>query len=282
MTPLRQDMIEDMEIRQLAESTQDAYVRQVAHFAQHFNKSPEALGPEEIRAYQLHLIKEREVSTSLHVQVVAALRFLYSTTLKRPWTVEAIPYPKRPQKLPVILSQEEVARFLGAVSSLKHRTLLSTIYACGLRAREATHLKVQDIDSQREIIHVQQGKGSKDRVVMLSPCLLRMLREYWKQHRPMLWLFPGRFDDQPLSVAAVRRVCHKVCQGLVGFYKKVTPHSLRHAFATHLFEQDADLRTIQALLGHRSLRTTSRYTHVSSERIKAISSPLDSLPGRGR
>ena len=278
MTPLRQDMIEDMEIRELAESTQDAYVRQVARFAQHFNKSPEVLGPEEIRAYQLYLIKEREVSTSLHVQVVAALRFLYSKTLKRPWTVEAIPYPKRPQKLPVILSQEEVARFLDAVSSLKHRTLLSTIYACGLRASEATHLKVQDIDSQRKIIHVQQGKGNKDRVVMLSPCLLEMLRDFWRQERPRPWLFPGRCDDQPVSIAAVRRVCRKVCEGL-GFYKRVTPHTLRHSFATHLLEQGADLRTIQALLGHRSLRTTGRYTHISSERIKTISSPLDSLPG---
>lgn len=279
MTPLRQSMIEDMSIRALADSTQDAYVRQVAHFAQYFKKSPAVLGPEEIRTYQLHLIKEREVSTSLHVQVVAALRFLYGTTLSKPWTVEAIPYPKRPQKLPVILSQEEVARFLGAVTSLKHRTLLSTIYASGLRVGEATHLKVQDIDSQREIIHVQQGKGNKDRIVMLSPCLLRMLREFWKHHRSRPWLFPGRSNDKPLSADAVRRVCHKVCQGL-GFYKKVTPHSLRHAFATHLHEQGTDLRTIQVLLGHRSLRTTSRYTHVSRERLKAISSPLDTLPGK--
>jgi site-specific recombinase XerD len=273
-------MIEDMKIRKLATNTQECYVRQVVNFARHFNKSPELLGPEEIREYQIYLVQERDVSTSLLIQVVAALRFLYGVTLEKPWPIDTIPYPKKARRLPVIPSQDEVAQFLGAIENLKHRALLTTTYACGLRCAEVTHLRVSDIDSQRMLLHVQQGKGKKDRFVMLSERLLALLREYWKQYRPADWLFPGRSANHPIREASLRHACRKILKDS-GLKKNITPHSLRHGFATHLLEEGADVRTIQMLLGHRSLSTTSRYTHVSVQRLHATPSPLDSLPSGG-
>jgi site-specific recombinase XerD len=280
MRLLRQRMIEDMKIRKLATNTQECYVRQVANFARHFNKSPELLGPEEIRAYQIYLVKERDVSTSVLIQVVAALRFLYGVTLEKPWSIDTIPYPKKARRLPVIPSPDEVAQFLGSIKNLKHRALLTTTYACGLRCAEVTHLRVSDIDSQRMLLHVQQGKGKKDRFVMLSERLLALLREYWKQYRPADWLFPGRSANHPIREASLRHACRKILKDS-GLKKNITPHSLRHGFATHLLEEGADVRTIQMLLGHRSLSTTSRYTHVSVQRLHATPSPLDSLPSGG-
>ncbi len=280
MTPLRERMIGDMQIRNLTPSTQDCYVRQVAGFARYFAKSPELLGPEEIRDYQLHLLRDREASSSLHIQVVAALRFIYRTTLRKSWPVEAIPYPKKPRKLPVVPGREEVAQFLGAARNLKHRAMLTSMYACGLRVSEVTHLRVQDIDSRCMILHVQQGKGRKDRVVSLPQRLLDLLREYWKEYRPEDWLFLGNSKDRPIRAGSVRHACAKICRDS-GLKKKLSPHSLRHAFATHLLEDGTDLRTVQLLLGHRSLNTTSRYTHVSTERLRAVRSPLDSLPSEG-
>ena len=277
MTPLRKRMIEDMKIRKLAKNTQVCYVRQVGKFAEHFNKSPELLGPEEIREYQIYLVQERDVSTSLLIQAVAALRFLYGITLEKPWPIAKIPFPKRARKLPVIPSRNEVAQFLDSIKNLKHRALLTTIYACGLRSSEVTHLRVSDIDSQRMLLHVQQGKGKKDRLVMLSERLLTLLREYWKEYRPSDWLFPGRSVDQPIREASLRDACRKILKDS-GLKKNITPHSLRHGFATHLLEEGADVRTIQMLLGHRSLSTTSLYTHVSADRLQATSSPLDFLP----
>lgn len=277
MTPLRRRMLEDMGIRNLAENTQISYVRQVAAYAAYFHRPPEELGPEEVRTYQLYLTQTRMLAPSSIGLATGALRFLYKVTLKRDWAVEEIPMPKRPFRLPVILSREEVMHFLESVYSLKHRTLLTTAYAAGLRVSEATHLKVADIDSQRMMLRVDQGKGRKDRYVMLSPRLLEELRTYWKAVHPALWLFPGDMPGQPITRSAVELACQKAHRAS-GIKKPITPHSLRHAFATHLLEAGTDLRTIQLLLGHRSLATTSRYLKVATRTVCATTSPFDWLP----
>lgn len=277
MTPLRQRMLEDMGIRNLAMNTQLSYVQQVAAYARYFHRPPEELGPEEIRTYQLYLIETRKLAPSSVSLATGALRFLYKVTLKRPWSVEEIPMPKRPFKLPVILSREEVMHFLDSVGSLKHRTLLTAAYAAGLRVSEATHLKVMDIDSQRMMLRVAQGKGQKDRYVMLSPRLLETLRLYWKAEHPRLWLFPGDLPGQSITRGAVTLACQKAHRAS-GIAKPITAHSLRHAFATHLLESGADVRTIQLLLGHRSLATTSRYLKVAASTVCATTSPFDLLP----
>ncbi len=258
MTPLRQRMLEDMAIRNLAENTQSSYIQQVIAYAKHFHRAPEELGPEEIRAYQLHLTQTRRLSASSVSVATGALRFLYKVTLKRAWSIDEIPMPKRPFTLPVILSREEVMHFLESIDSHKHRAILMVAYAAGLRVSEATHLKPTDIDSQRMMLRVDQGKGRKDRYVMLSPRLLDELRAYWKAARPTLWLFPGDRPDQPITRSAVELACQKAHRAS-GITKPITPHSLRHAFATHLLESGTDVRTIQLLLGHRSLATTSMY-----------------------
>jgi integrase/recombinase XerD len=227
MTHLRQRMIEDMGIRNLADNTQSAYLQQVIAYAEHFHRSPEELGPEAVRAYQLYLTNTRRLSPSSISVATGALRFLYKVTLKRDWAVDEIPMPKRPFKLPVILSREEVMHFLDSVDSLKHRTILMTAYAAGLRISEAIHLKVTDIDSQRMTLRVDQGKGRKDRYVMLSPRLLEVLRAYWKAVRPALWLFPGDLSGQPITRAAVELACQKAHRAS-GIAKPITPHSLRH------------------------------------------------------
>ena len=277
MTPLRQRMLEDMRIRNLAENTQRSYLLRVGCFARHFGRSPEQLGPEDIRAYQIHLLNGRKLAPSSIGITCAALRFLYHVTLKRDWALEEIPLPKKPQTLPVVLSREEVRRFLGCVGSLKHRTILMVAYGAGLRVTEATHLKVTDIDSQRMMLRVNQGKGQKDRYVMLSTHLLEHLRDYWKRTRPQEWFFPGDVFGQPVTRDAVAAACQKARQR-AGIAKPITPHSLRHAFATHLLESGTDLRTIQLLLGHRSLSTTSRYLKVATQTVCATRSPLDLLP----
>jgi site-specific recombinase XerD len=277
MTSLRQRMLEDMAIRNLAENTQSSYIQQIIAYARHFHRSPEALGPEEIRAYQLHLTQTRKLSVSSISVATGALRFLYKVTLKRPWAIDEIPMPKRPFKLPVILSREEVMHFLDSIDSIKHRAILTTAYAAGLRVSEATHLKVTDIDSQRMMLRVDQGKGGKDRLVMLSPRLLETLRTYWRSAHPTLWLFPGDPPDQPITRSAVELACQKAHRAS-GVTKPITPHSLRHAFATHLLESGTDVRTIQLLLGHRSLATTSMYLKVAATTVCATISPFDLLP----
>ena len=277
MTPLRRRMLEDMAVRNLADNTQAAYIQQVVAYAKHFDRPPEELGTEEIRAYQVYLTRTRMLSPSSVSVATGALRFLYKVTLKRAWAIEEIPMPKRPFKLPVILSREEVMHFLNVVDSIKHRTILMTAYAAGLRVSEATHLKVTDIDSQRMMLRVDQGKGSKDRYVMLSPRLLDELRAYWKVARPTLWLFPGDLPGQPITRDAVGQACQKAHRAS-GIQKPITPHSLRHAFATHLLESGTDVRTIQLLLGHRSLATTSRYLKVAASAVCATTSPFDLLP----
>ena len=280
MTPLRQRMLEDMAVRNLAQNTQSAYIQQVIAYARHFRRAPEELGPEDIRAYQIHLTQTRMLSASSVSVATGALRFLYKVTLKRAWAVEEIPMPKRPFRLPVILSREEVMHFLDSIGNLKHQAILTVAYAAGLRISEATHLKVTDIDSQRMMLRVDQGKGRKDRYVMLSPRLLDVLRAYWKAFHPTLWLFPGDLPDQPITRDAVGQACQKAHRAS-GITKPITPHSLRHAFATHLLESGTDVRTIQLLLGHRSLATTSRYLKVASSTVCATASPFDLLPKVG-
>src|SRR5713101_820718 len=272
MTPLRQRMSEDLRLRNFAPLTQRRYLDAVAKFARHFGRSPDQLGPEHIRAYQLHLLSQQMSYSSLRL-VVSALRFFYHVTLGRDWVIEEIPYPRGKRTLPVILSLTEVAQFLGAITNLKHRAALMTAYAAGLRVSEVVNLKVTDIDSQRMVIRVQQGKGRKDRYVMLSPQLLLVLRTYWRAVRPKDWLFPGRKATH-LSVRMVQVACRQAHQAS-GLAKRVTVHTLRHSFATPLLEAGTDVRTIQLLLGHRSLATTACYTHVATTTVCATPSPLD-------
>jgi integrase/recombinase XerD len=278
MTSLRQRMIEDMQIRNLAVHTQNTYVLQVSLFARHFGKSPEGLGPEEIHTYQVYLTNEKKLATGSILIAIAALRFLYKVTLKKGWTLEEIiPAPKKPQKLPIVLSPEEVIHFLGCVASIKHRMILTTCYAAGLRISEAVCLTLPAVDSKRMVLRVEQGKGQKDRYVMLSPKLLATLRDWWRRERPQHWLFPGDTPGQHITQDAVEQACQKAHR-LSHIPKPITPHSLRHTFAVHLLEQGTDVRTIQLLLGHRSLATTARYLRIATSKVCATTSPLDLLP----
>jgi site-specific recombinase XerD len=271
-------MTEDMQVRNLSPHTQNSYVQQVSLFARHFNKSPEELGPEDIRGYQVYLTNERKLAPSSILIAVSALRFLYKVSLKKDWTFdEVIPAPKKPQKLPIVLSPEEVLHFLESVGSTKHRAILTTCYAAGLRISEAIRLKPTDIDSQRMVIRVDQGKGQKDRYVMLSPKLLETLRNYFRAARPNTWLFEGDVFGRPITRGAVERTCQKAGR-ICGIRKPISPHSMRHAFAVHLLESGTDVRTIQLLLGHRSLATTARYLRIATSKVCSTSSPLDLLP----
>ncbi|MBI1220741.1 MAG: tyrosine-type recombinase/integrase [Rhodobacteraceae bacterium] len=278
MTPLRQRMSEDMQVRNLARNTRLSYLQQVSLFARHFGKAPDLLGREDIRTYQVYLTNEKKLAPgSIHI-AIAALRFLYVVTLERDWAPEEVlPLPKKPQKLPIILSPEEVQHFLGCVLDVKHHAILTACYAAGLRISEAVHLKTTDIDSQRMVVRVEQGKGQKDRYVMLSPKLLDILRTYWKLRRPEPWLFPGDRAGQPITRDAVGQACAKA-RDRSGLSKPVTPHSLRHAFAVHLLEAGTDVRTIQRLLGHRSLATTAHYLRIATNKVCATSSPFELLP----
>lgn len=277
MSPLRRRMIDDMQIRNLTPNTQRVYVAQVARFAGYFGKSPELLGPAEIRTYLIHLTQERRLAASSIIVTVSALRFLFTVTLKRPWPVDDdIPAGHQAKKLPVVLSQEEVARLLSAVDNLKHRMVLTVCYATGLRISEAVRLQPAAIDSQRMVIRVDQGKGRKDRYVMLSPKLLDLLRDYWQRTHPGVWLFPGRSPGKPISALSIDRTCREV-RLRCGIDKPVAPHALRHAFAVHLLEAGTDLHTIQLLLGHRNLSTTARYLMIATSTVCATASPLDAL-----
>ena len=276
MTPLRQRMCEEMQIRNLSPATQRTYLTAVTQFAQHFGQSPAELGPDQIRAYQLHLLAQQRSISTVTI-TVCALRFLYQVTLHQDWAVEAIPYPRQPKQLPIVLSLAEVAQLLAATPGIKPHALLATTYAAGLRVSEVVHLKVRDIDSQRMVIRVHQGKGRKDRYVMLSPRLLEILRTYWRAKRPTEWLFPGNPYTKPMATRSVNRVCGQAVHR-AGLTKPVTVHTLRHSFATHLLEAGVDVRTIQLLLGHRSLRTTAGYLHVALHKVQTTPSPLDLLP----
>jgi integrase/recombinase XerD len=276
MTPLRCRMIEDMQVRNLSPYTQKNYLNAVSRFARHFRCSPADLGPEQIREYLSHLIAQK-VSSSYFNVIIAALRFLYAVTLERDWVLPKLPFQKRPKKLPIVLSVEEVGRFLEAAPTLKARTALSTAYGAGLRVFEVVTLRPGDIDNQRMTLRIAQGKGRKDRLVMLSPKLLALLRVYWKAERPSgPWLFPGRERDQHFSVRSMQLACD-LSRDAAGLTKPVTMHTLRHSFATHLLEAGTDLSTIQRLLGHRSLSTTAIYLHVATSTVCATTSPLDRL-----
>src|ERR1035437_9533503 len=282
MTPLRQRMTEDMQVRNLSPHTQTCYVQQVSLFARHFRMSPEALSPEDIRTYQVYLTNEKKLAPGSILIAVAALRFLYRVTLHKDWSFQDItPAPKKPQKLPIILSPEEVRHFLAGVVNPKHRTILMTCYAAGLRISEAVSLKPTEIDSQRMVIRVEQGKGQKDRYVMLSPKLLETLRSYWRTSRPKDWLFEGEVSGQPINRSSVELACQKA-RRLSGIRKPITPHSLRHGFAVHLLESGTDVRTIQLLLGHRSLATTRRFLRIGHSKVFSTSRPPGFLPPPGR
>ena len=269
MTALRQRMIADLRIRNYSPRTIECYTERVSAFARHFGKSPTALGSEHIRAFQTVLVERKRASWTVVNQTVCALRFLYGTTLQRPGLVEQIPFPRQPKRLPVVLSRTEVARFLAAVPNLKHRTVLMTMYATGLRLTEALRLRISDVDTGRQCLRVAQGKGQKDRYTLLPPTLLQQLRVYWKATRPSHWLFPGRRPDQPLTETAIQRGCGPAARR-AGLAKRVSTHTMRHCFATHLLEAGTDLRTIQQLLGHTSLGTTAVYLHVASARERIL------------
>jgi len=275
MSPLRRRMIEDMTVRNLSPATQRSYVHAVAKFSRYFGRSPDRLGLEEVRAFQVHLVSTGISWGSLN-QIVSALRFFYGVTLGQAEVPERIAYAREPRKLPVVLSADEVVQFLEAVPSLKNRTALTTAYAAGLRASEAAHLKVADIDSRRMVIRVEHGKGGKDRYVMLSAQLLGILRTYWRLAHPKHWLFPGRDDSRPIEPNVLQAACRSACAA-AGLTKKVTVHTLRHSFATHLLENGTDIRIIQVLLGHNNLSTTARYTQVATATIGKTVSPLDRL-----
>jgi site-specific recombinase XerD len=274
-------MLEDMQVRNLSPLTQRTYLDHVSRFARRFGQSPARLGPEEIRAYQVYLATDKQLAPASIVITVAALRFLYTVTLQKPWSVAAvIPGPKMPKTLPVVLSPAEVVRFLESVTIPKQRVILTTCYAAGLRVSEAVHLTIPAIDSQRMVLRIEQGKGRKDRYVMLSPTLLEILREWWRVSRPRHWLFPGDRPGCPITTHAVDRACQQAHRRS-GLAKPITPHALRHAFAVHLLEAGTDVRTIQVLLGHRSLATTARYLAIATTQVCATASPLDLLPRPG-
>ncbi len=276
MTPLRQRMLDDMRLRNLSPRTIHTYTDHVARFAQYFGKSPALLGPDEIRQYQIHLVHTRHVSWSAFNQAVCALRFLYRVTLDKDWAISHIPFPRQVRKLPIVLSPDEVLEFLSAITSLKYRAILMTAYAGGLRLSEVTHLRPSDIDSERMVIRVEQGKGHKDRYVMLAPALLQVLRRYWRAARPTTWLFPSRDPAHPISYSAVQRASQQAARD-AGLSKQVTVRVLRHCFATHLLESGTNIRIIQTLLGHSSVSTTQLYTHISTGVVRATHSPLDDL-----
>ena len=277
MTALRQRLSDDLKLRNYAPKTQQAYVQAVARFARHFKVSPDRLGPEEVRQYLLYLVKEKHAGWSTYNVALCALRFFYQTTFGRTALLDGIPCPKERKRLPVVLSREEVTKFLAAAPRFKSRVMLALAYAAGLRVSEIVALEVGDIDSRRMVLRIRQAKGRKDRYVMLSPKLLELMRTYWRQARPRPRgnLFAGR-SGKPITTRAVMTTCRRTLRRS-GLSKQVTIHTLRHSFATHLLEAGVDLRTIQVLLGHRSLKTTAIYTAVSTERIMSVTSPFDAL-----
>ena len=285
MTRLRKMMLEELQRRNYSENTIRHYIRTVEEFARHFHCSPDRLGSRHIREYQAELIRKGR-SPGTVTQRLAALRFFYVKTLKKNWSVVETPYPKKAFRLPTILSQEEVERLIDAASAPFHHTVLMTLYATGARNSELTHLKVTDVDSQRMAIHIRGGKGRKDRDVMLSKKLLEELREHWRrlQKKPRVWLFPGQKDhcgDKPINPKTVWHACRQAAKR-AAIRKSLHPHTLRHCFATHLYEAGTDLRNIQLLLGHRDLEETTIYLHVSKRRFDATVSPLDALKLKDR
>jgi len=280
MTQLRRMMLEELQRRNYSDRTIRYYLQAVALFAKHFGKRPDKLGPDELRTYQAYLLRERKLAVGTVVARVAALRFFYVRTLKRHAFREDLPYPKDHRRLPTVLSLEEVTRLINAAGNLLQRALLMTLYGTGMRRAEVSLLKVSDIDSQRMMIRVERGKGGAGRDIPLSPALLETLREYWSWKRPRTYLFASseskRGKEQPISDKTVWYACKEAARH-AGLTKQVTPHTLRHSFATHLLEGGTDLRTIQILLGHGDLETTAKYLHLSQRHLRAVANPLESL-----
>jgi site-specific recombinase XerD len=270
-------MERDLEIRGFSLSTRQAYLARMKAMVRFFMRPPDELTLEDIHAYQLYLTRDCKVGWATFNQSVCAIRFFYGVTLEKDWDIQRIPYQKTGRKLPVVLSCEEVSKLFQVVTNLKHRAILMTAYAGGLRVSEVTHLRVRDVDGQRMMLRVEQGKGRQDRYVMLSHKLLAVLREYWTTYKTRHWLFAGQNPEQPLTRAAVHKFFHKA-RLKAGITKKVSVHGLRHSFATHLLESGINIRKIQLLLGHRSLRSTQIYTHVARDYLEDTPSPLDILP----
>ena len=277
MNPLRKRMMEELQLRNLSAITKEKYVSAVERFARYFHQSPERLGPEQVRDYLLHLINDNKVNASTVLFNRAALRFVYVSTLKQKWFDDEIARPKRRPTLPPTLSVEEITRILDHTHNLKHWTILATFYATALRCNELRHLKVADLDSQRMVIHVREGKGGIPREIALSPGLLERLRVYFRWRRPTDWLFPSKMRrNEPLDDGSIRTLCRNAGKR-AGIGRPVFPHLFRHACATHMLDAGADLRTIQVLLGHADIRTTARYLNVSLQRLQAVRSPFDAL-----
>ena len=279
MTHLRKMMLEELQLRNYAQDTIRHYLHAVEDFARRFRCSPDRLGPRHIREYQAELFQKRKLSANSVGQHLAALRFFYIKTLRRAWSLADTPYPKKTRHLPTILSREEVTQLIDAARTPGERILLMTLYATGVRRSELTHLKISDIDSQRMVVHIHGGKGRKDRDVMLSPRLLTALRTHWCYYhrKSSTWLFPSNFrKDRPIDTKTVWYACQKAAQR-AGIQKHVHPHTLRHCFATHIYEAGTDLRAIQVLLGHEDLKDTLVYVHLAIQRLNATTSPLDSL-----
>jgi integrase/recombinase XerD len=280
VTRLRKMMLEELQRRNYSNSTTRYYLQTVAAFAKHFGRPPDKLGPDELRSYQAYLLKERKLTVATVISRVAALRFFFVRTLKRHEFRQDLPYPKKQRRLPTVLSLDEVARLVNAAGNLMQRALLMILYGTGMRRMEVSLLKVSDIDSARMMIRVERGKGGHDRDLPLSPALLETLREYWSWKKPRTYLFPSsdakRGKDKPISDKTVWYACKEAARH-AGITKRVTPHTLRHSWATHLLEAGTDLRTIQILLGHGDLETTAKYLHLSQKHLQAVANPLDHL-----
>jgi site-specific recombinase XerD len=275
ISPLRQRMIDDMTARRFSEATRRDYVRHVRTFAAFLGRSPETATCEDLRHFQLHTAQQQIGPATVNA-AVAALRFFFKVTLERPDLVRHLTTVQEPRKAPIVLNQDEVARLLEAAPGLKYKAALSLAYGAGLRVSEVVVLKVSDIDSERMTLRIEQGKGRKDRYVMLSPQLLELLRDWWRAARPQAWLFPGQNSVNPMTARQLCRAVHAAATA-AGIAKRVTPHTLRHSFATHLLEQNVDIRVIQVLLGHAKLETTALYTRVAVNTIRDVKSPLERL-----
>ena len=281
MTQLRKRMLEELQRRNYSPTTIRAYLHAVEAFARHFGKSPDKLDQEHLRQYQLHLLQDRKLTVGTIVSQIAALRFFFVRALRRPYREIDLVYPKRPERLPIVLSQDEVARLIDSAKNLLDYAIVMTLYATGMRRAELCRLKVEDVDSERMIIHIRQGKGNRDRDVPLTPKLLKTLREYWRWMKPKTYLFPGTVHnwraDKPITPKCVWTAVQDAAKR-AGIKKRVSPHTMRHSWATHLLENGADLRAIQMLLGHVDLETTAIYLHLSRRHLQAVVNPVESMP----
>jgi site-specific recombinase XerD len=272
-------MLDELQRRNYSQNTAEAYIRALRDFAAHYHLPPDRLGPEQIRSYQLHLMREKGLAPKSVIQKMAAMKFFYANVLRQSFRWDELPYPKTKNPLPIILSQDEVGRIIDAASDLFQRAILMTLYSTGMRCAELTHLAIGDIDSKRMMVRIHRGKGGKDRDVPLSPKFLETLREYWRWMKPQTYLFPSRYKSRkgsPITTKGVFDICQSTALK-AGIQKKVGCHTFRHCFATHLLEAGADLRTIQLLLGHASIKHTTIYLHLSQRHLHACPNPLDTI-----